>query len=925
MAVTTVRELAEQTKMPVERLLAQLGEAGVKVANADAPISTDEKNQWLEHLQGKPKRGSLGLGGSKKISLKRKEQSELKVAGQRGARSKTIAVEVRKKRTFVKPEEAEEAPVEEIVEETTETTVVEEVPVADQPAPVAADVPPEETPAPEVDEPQAAEQPAQEPEPEPEAAQPATAAPAEVAATEPEEAPTEELAEPEPEAVSEPEPEVAATEEAPAAEPEPEEKPATQTAKADKPAGEPEHLRTEISDLRRRVLENLRRAQEQEGELNRSREEREKTEREAREKEQRKKVRRKGKSQQLHVAEGKRGKRRKKGGGSRTTVKVDTAHGFERPTAPVVRDVEVPDAISVGDLAQRMAVKASEVIKAMMGMGQMATINESLDQDTAQLVVEEMGHKAIPVGAKDDEENLLKEVRDVDVDALEQEPRSPVVTIMGHVDHGKTTLLDYIRKARVAAGEAGGITQHIGAYQVQADSGLVTFLDTPGHAAFTAMRARGAAVTDIVILVVAGDDGVMPQTEEAVHHARAGNVPLVVAITKADRENSDIDRVKNELAKLDLIPEEWGGDTQFIPVSGITGQGIPDLLEALVLHAELLELKAPNTGPAEGVVIESSLERGRGPVATVLVRSGTLNKGDVILAGQYFGRVRAMFDEDGKPVKQAGPSRPVQVLGLNGTPEAGDDAIAVTDERKAKDLAGVRESKARDARSKARDRRMSDWATNMAGADKRELPVLLKCDVRGSAEALAESLVKMSNEEVEIKVVANGVGGISESDVDLANASNAMIIGFNTRADSVARRKAQEAGLELRYYSVIYDVINDVRDAASGLLGSDTAENIVGVAMVREVFRSSAFGAVAGCLVEEGTVKRGLPIRVLRDNVVIYEGELESLRRHKDDVQKVEAGTECGIAVKNYDDVRDNDRIEVFERVEVQRTLEADA
>lgn len=914
MAVTTVRELAEQTKMPVERLLAQLGDAGVNVADADAPISADEKKQWLEHLQGKPKKGSLGLGGSKKISLKRKEQTELKVAGARGARAKTINVEVRKKRTIVRPDAPAEdvADVVEPPEDVVETTVAE--PVAEAaPAPEAKAEPvqePVKQEAPEVEPEPAAVEPEPEPEPEPEVEVPAEPEP------EPEAQP-EEQGKPEEKVEEAPVVEAAAAAE-PAKKPE-----AAPAATAERDSAEPEHLRTEISDLRRRVLENLRRAQEQEGDLARSREEREKAEREAREKEARKKTRRKGKTEQLHVAENKRGKRRKKGAaGGRGAVKVDTQHGFERPTAPVVRDVEIPDSITVGDLAQRMAVKASELIKILMGMGMMSTINESLDQDTAQLVVEEMGHKAIPVGAKDEEENLLKEVREVDVDALDSESRPPVVTIMGHVDHGKTTLLDYIRKARVAAGEAGGITQHIGAYQVQADSGLVTFLDTPGHAAFTAMRARGAAVTDIVILVVAADDGVMPQTEEAVQHARAGNVPIVVAITKSDKENADPDRVKNELAKLELIPEDWGGDTQFIPVSGMTGQGVDELLEALVLQSEILELKAPKTGPAAGVVIESSLERGRGPVATVLVRTGTLHKGDVILAGQHFGRVRAMFDEDGKPVKEAGPSCPVQVLGLSGTPEAGDDAIAVTDERKAKELASVREAKARDARAKARDRRLGDWASSM-GDDKRELPVLLKCDVRGSAEALADALVKMSNDEVEIKVVANGVGGISESDVDLATASKAMIIGFNTRADGVARRKAQEAGLELRYYSVIYDVINDVRDAASGLLGTDTAEKIVGVAAVRSVFRSSAFGAVAGCLVEEGTVRRGLPIRVLRDNVVIYEGELESLRRHKDDVNKVEAGTECGIAVKNYDDVRENDRIEVYERVEVQRTLEA--
>ena len=884
MAVTTVRELADQTKMPVERLLAQLGEAGVKVADADAPISAEEKKQWLDHLQ-KPKRSALGLGGGGgKITLKRKEQSELKVSPGRGGRARTVNVEVRKKRTFLPREE--ELP-EEIVETPAEE-IVPEVPTAPEPA--KAEVKPEPEPTP-----------AEAEEITPEEAAPAEAAAPEAAVEEAVEEVVEKVAEEAPEE-SEPEPAAAAP-----------------AAPATPPKGEPEELRSEISDLRRRVLENLRRAQEQEGDLAKSREEREKAEREKaeRDKRGRKKA---GRGEQLHVAENKRGKRRKKG--TRTHVKVDTTHGFERPTAPVVRDVEVPDSISVGDLAQRMAVKTSDLIKALMGMGMMATINENLDQDTALLVVEELGHKGKPVGAQDQEENLLKEVRSVDMDALNRAGRSPVVTIMGHVDHGKTTLLDFIRKARVAAGEAGGITQHIGAYQVSTDKGTITFLDTPGHAAFTAMRARGAAVTDVVILVVAADDGVMPQTEEAVQHARAGGVPLVVAMTKSDKENADPDKVKNELSKLELIPEDWGGDTQFIPVSGITGDGIPELLDAVLLQSEMLELTAPTDGPAEAVVVESSLERGRGPVATVLVRSGTLHKGDVILAGQNFGRVRALFNEDGKQVKEAGPSCPVQVLGLDGTPNAGDDVIVVTDERKAKELAAVREHKSREARAKSRDRR-GDWVKNMGEAEAKELPVLLKCDVRGSAEALGDALAKLSTDEIKINVVANGVGGISESDIDLAIASKALIIGFNTRADSVSRRRAAESGLELRYYSVIYDVINDVRDAASGLLGTETAEKIVGVAMVRDVFRSSKFGAVAGCLVEEGQVRRGLPIRVLRDNVVIYEGELESLRRHKDDVNKVEAGTECGIAVKNYNDVRENDRIEVFERVEVQRQLEA--
>ncbi len=887
MAATTVRELADQTKMPVERLLAQLTEAGVKVEDSDTPISVEDKNKWLEHLQGKPARSALGLGGGKgKMSLKRKEQTELKVTPGRGARTKTINVEVRKKRTFVKQAAEVEAPI-------PEAPVVEEEAAVSEPEAEAtgqAQVPPVEA-AEVVAEAVADSAPAETEE---------TLAPVAVEASAVEPAVEEAAA-------------VGAESEAPAAEETAPAEPVVDQDSASRLSSEPDHLRSEVSDLRRRVLENLRRAQEQESEIAKQ-----KPAVPEKKKEARAPVRRKKDREELHVSAGKSGRRRKKSG---KQIRVDTQHGFERPTAPVIREVELPDSISVGELAQRMAVKASEVIKTLMGMGAMATINESLDQDTAEMVVEEMGHTAKRVGDQDNEASLLQEAvsgGEVDVD---EEPRPPVVTIMGHVDHGKTTLLDYIRETRVAAGESGGITQHIGAYHVATKRGGVTFLDTPGHAAFTRMRARGAAVTDIVILVVAADDGVMPQTKEAIAHARAAGVPIVVAMTKVDRENADIERVKNELSKEELIPEDWGGDTQFVSVSGITGEGVDDLLEALLLQAEVLELTAQVDAPAKGIVVESSLERGRGPVATMLIKSGTLKQADVILAGKFFGRVRAMFNESGQAIKIAGPSMPVQVLGLNGTPEAGDEAHVVSDERKAKDLAEVRAKKAREVRAKAMDRR-SDWATSLGRKQAEELAVLLKCDVQGSSEALADSLSNLSTDEVTIKIVANGVGGISESDIDLASASRAMVIGFNTRADSVARRRAQEAGLELRYYSVIYDVINDVRDAASGLLGTETAEKIVGVALVRDVFRSSKFGAVAGCLVEEGNVLRGLPIRVLRDNVVIFEGELESLRRHKDDVNKVESGTECGIAVKNYNDVREGDRIEVFERHEVQRKLE---
>nr|MBV6630333.1 translation initiation factor IF-2 [Oceanococcus sp. HetDA_MAG_MS8] len=963
MAVTTVRDLAEQTRTPVDRLLAQLADAGVKIDNADAEINPDQKRQWLEHLQGQSDRPSLKVGGARKLSIKRKEQSELKVTPGRGQRTKTINVEVRKKRVVVQPPQPEAAPA------APEPVAQEELPTAqaepDQDAKVAATqdtakpAPKQEATAQAKPEPKAdadkapvEEQsaPAEAAAPSEDEAKPAAEEEAKVEVKEPA-APAEAVAE-EPEA----EPEAAAKSESAAvdeAKPEKQPQPAEQPAKAaDEPeqdaakaaeaaksaeatpadetnaapdAGEDPKLRTEVSSLRKRVLENLRRAKEQEAGLTKAKEEleREKTKAGKLAKAKARAGGRRGANEQLHVAADKRGRRRK-GGRRNDNVKVETTHKFERPTAPVVREVEVHENMTVGDLASALAVKAGELIKVLMGMGVMATINQTLDTDTAQLVVEEMGHTVKRVASQDREEELLEELKVED--ATDLVGRAPVVTIMGHVDHGKTTLLDYIRKARVAQGEAGGITQHIGAYRVQAGDGTVTFLDTPGHAAFTRMRARGAAVTDVVILVVAADDSVMPQTREAVDHARAAGVPIVVAMTKIDKENSDPDRVKNDLSKLELIPEDWGGDSPFIGVSGITGEGVDELLETVALQAEILELKARADGPAEGVVVESSIERGRGSVATVLVRSGTLRKGDQILAGQYFGRVRALFDDQGKPATEAGPATPVRVLGLDGTPDAGDEVLVVSDERKAKELAEVRAAKLKESRARSNERRLAgDWTQQLSQDEARVLNIVLKGDVQGSVEALIDSLTKLSTDEVSIKVVGAGVGGISESDVDLSHASEALLVGFNTRADAVARRRAGELGIEPRYYSVIYDLINDVRDAASGLLGTETAEKIVGVAMVRDVFRSSKFGAVAGCLVEEGSVRRGLPIRVLRDNVVIFEGELESLRRHKDDVNRVESGTECGIAVKNYNDVHENDRIECFERVEVKRTLEESA
>jgi translation initiation factor IF-2 len=630
---------------------------------------------------------------------------------------------------------------------------------------------------------------------------------------------------------------------------------------------------------------------------------------------------------ELHLAAGKGGNRREKKSKKPTgQIRVDNQHMFEKPTAPVVREVEVPEAITVGELANRMAVKATDLIKAMMKSGVFATINQIIDQDTAAIMVEELGHKAKLIKASD-AEDALEQAATGESKSLPTETRPPVVTIMGHVDHGKTSLLDYIRKTRVAAGEAGGITQHIGAYHVTTEKGVITFLDTPGHAAFTRMRARGAQITDIVVLVVAADDGVMPQTREAIQHARAAKAPIVVAITKIDKHEADLDRVRTELSAEQVISEEWGGDTQFVGVSSVSGEGIDKLLDAILLQAEVLELKAPLDGPARGTVVESSLEKGRGPVATVLVRAGTLRQGDVILTGPYFGRVRAMFDEAGQPVKEVGPSIPVAVLGLSGAPDAGDDVVVVSDERKARELALLREVKQREAKlAQTQAVRMDQVFARMGEAgEQKSLNLMVKADVQGSAEALTESLRKLPSAEVKVNVVASSVGGISESDIELALASRAIIIGFNVRADSVARRRIQDTGVDVRYYSIIYDVINDVSDAIGGLLGTETREQIVGTAQVRDVFRSSKFGAIAGCLVVEGEVRRGLPIRVLRSNTVIFEGELESLRRHKDDVSKVVVGTECGIGVKNYNDVKPGDQIECYERIEVRRTVKAEA
>ena len=624
---------------------------------------------------------------------------------------------------------------------------------------------------------------------------------------------------------------------------------------------------------------------------------------------------------ELHVTTGKSGKRHKKKGkvARRSAATADSKHGFEVPVEAIVHDVTVPDTITVDELARRMSMKAGELIKTLMQMGVMATINQVIDQDTAVLVIEELGHTPIVVNEDDYENTLLAR----DTSDLKMESRPPVVTIMGHVDHGKTSLLDYIRSSKIASGEAGGITQHIGAYHVETDKGVITFLDTPGHAASTAMRERGANATDIVIIVVAADDGVMPQTIEAVQHAKAAEVPIIIAVNKMDKEGADPDRVKTELGNYEIIPEEWGGDNIFVNVSAMTGEGVDALLDAISLQAELMELQAASEGLAKGVVLEATLDKGRGVTTTVLVQEGTINKGDIMLAGEDFGRVRAMYDEFGHAIESAGPSMPVSIIGLSNTPNAGDDMQVLADERTAREVSQNRQNKARDMRLATQQaNKLESMFEQMEAGEVKKLNVLLKADVQGTLHAITDSLMKLAadNDEVDVRIVGSGVGGINETDISLASASDAIVIGFNVRADAAARRASAERGVELNYYSIIYELIDEVEKALTGMLKAEFREQIIGMAKVQEVFKSPVFGQVAGSLVTEGTIRKDSPIRVLRDNVVIFEGELESLRRFKDDVKEVASGTECGIGVKNYE-VKVGDQIEVFERVEVARKL----
>ena len=612
--------------------------------------------------------------------------------------------------------------------------------------------------------------------------------------------------------------------------------------------------------------------------------------------------------------------RKEKQHGKTKTDEEQGEHGFNAPTEPIIREVLVPETITVAVLAQKMSVKAAEVIKVLMKLGTMVTINQVLDQETAMIIVEEMGHKA-QQAKLDDPEAFLS--GDGQVSQVEPEPRAPVVTVMGHVDHGKTSLLDYIRRTRVASGEAGGITQHIGAYHVNTPRGMITFLDTPGHEAFTAMRARGAKVTDLVVLVVAADDGVMPQTIEAIHHAKAAGVPLLVAMNKIDKPEANVERIKQELVAQQVVPEEWGGDTMFVEVSAKSGVGIDALLEGVLLQAEVLELKAPREAPARGVVIESRLDKGRGPVATMLIQSGTLKRGDVILAGAVFGRVRSMLDENAKAINEAGPSIPVEVHGLSDVPLAGEEVIVLGDERKAREIALFRQGKFRDVKlARQQAAKLDGMFDNMGGGQAKNLSLIVKADVQGSYEALAHALQKLSTEEVKVNIIHSGVGAITESDVNLALASNAVIIGFNTRADGTARKLIGAHGIDVRYYNVIYDAVDEVKAALSGMLAPEKKESIIGLVDIRQVFRISKVGTVAGCYVLEGAVRRNALIRVLRESVVVHSGELDSLKRFKDDAREVKAGFECGLSIKNYDDLNVGDQLEVYEVVEVARSLQ---
>ena len=917
MAQMSVAQFASELKVNPSVLLEQLNAAGVSKKAPDDALSEQDKARLLEYLQ----RAHGTSEPKNKITLTRKQTSEIKKSDSSG-KARTIQVEVRKKRVFVKREAGENV-------DAVETPVA---PPAVEPQPVVAPVL-EVAPAPVVEAP-----------PEPVVVEPEV--PAEVAAVRPEVA-TPEPAAPEP--VAEPEP-VAKPKVRPAA--------SVIDAREMQIRSEEERRQKQLADIQAAELRAKQEREKRESGLRAAEREAQAALEKARAEGKTAPVANEGTLHKPKLSAEDAAKADKKAKKPKTTTilkdessrrrtiktRGDAGGGvggwhvrsggprqkqqqhqeaevsnFAAPTEPVVRDVAVPETITVGELAHKMSIKAAEVIKALMKMGTMVTINQVLDQETAIIVVEEMGHRA--TAAKlDDPESLL--TTSDDAKSIEQTPRPPVVTVMGHVDHGKTSLLDYIRRAKVASGEAGGITQHIGAYHVETPRGVVTFLDTPGHEAFTAMRARGAKATDIVILVVAADDGVMPQTQEAINHAKAAGVPIVVAINKIDKPEANLERVKQELVGHGVIPEEYGGDSPFVPVSARTGEGIDNLLEQVLLQAEVLELKAPIEAMAKGVVIEARLDKGRGPVATLLVQSGTLKRGDIVLTGAVYGRVRAMLDENGKAIQSAGPSIPVEIQGLSDVPQAGEDMMVLIDERKAREIALFRQGKFRDVKlAKQQAAKLEGIFENMGEGEKKTLALVVKADVQGSQEALVHALSRLSNEEVKVTVVHAAVGGITESDVNLAMASRAVIIGFNTRADATARKLIESSGVDIRYYNIIYDAVEEVKNALTGMLAPERKENVLGLVEVRQVFRISKVGTVAGCYVLEGQVKRGAQVRILRDNVVIHTGELDSLKRFKDDVREVKSGFECGTSVKNFNDLKEGDHLEVFEVLEVARSL----
>ncbi|HTA64159.1 MAG TPA: translation initiation factor IF-2 [Xanthomonadaceae bacterium] len=873
MSEVTVNTLAKMVGTPVEKLLEQLAEAGMTFSGPDQVVTSTEKMKLLGFLRrthGKADKPAVEAS-PKQITLNRRKQEELTVSA--GKARTTVTVEVRQKRTYVKRDQVE-TPVNNEREDALRK--LEESKSRNQAEVAALD---------EVDRKRREEETARR---EAEEAARKSREKVEVVEAVVEEVPTPTLTPAKP--VVAPVAEKSTHKQAPSPEPR-----RRETARENLRDAKPAHKKTQHRGTHAMPAEI-----DENDAANRF-------------------------SAQLHLSDAERARR---GAGKRKTRtkpieasrQASGQHGFARPTAPMQREVAIGESISVADLAQKLALKGGEVVKALFKMGTMVTINQVIDHDTAVLVVEELGHTAVTATENDAESALIAHGEE---EQGHKESRPPVVTIMGHVDHGKTSLLDYIRRTKVATGEAGGITQHIGAYHVETPKGTISFLDTPGHAAFSSMRARGAKLTDIVILVVAADDGVMPQTAEAVQHARAAGVPLIVAMNKMDKPDANPDNIKQGLVKLEVVPEDWGGDTQFVPVSAKTGLGVDALLDAILVQSEVMELSAVRDGRAGGVVIESSLDKGRGPVATVLVQQGTLKKGDYLVCGVQYGRVRALFDESGHQVDEAGPSIPVQLLGLSGVPDSGDDFTVVEDERLAKDVAQQRDAKRRESRLVSQaGNRMEDIMAQMGqGAGQLSLALVVKADVHGSVQALRESLVGLSNDQIRINVISSGVGGITESDAQLAAASKAVIIGFNVRADASARKVIEANGLDLRYFSIIYDVIDQVKQVASGLLGKEIREEIIGTAQVMQVFRHSKFGSIAGSQVLEGVIRRGKPIRVLRNNVVIFEGELDSLRRFSENVDEVKVGTECGIGVKGYDQVKAGDQIECFERIEIQRTL----